>query len=384
MIEILFLLLPLAFYSGWKASKKNNVKQCVKANRLADDYIKGVNYLLSEKPDKALEVFIHHPDVDEYTAETYLLLGNMFRNRGEIERALRLHQSLIARSSLNKDQKVAVMFALGEDYFAAGMLDRAESVFQELLTIVPSEVNACASLRQIYEQTHEWEKAINVTHSICLKKKKLPAIYQRRIAHYYCEIADQEMELGNLHRVEECLLKAHKHYKDLARIMVLQANLFERKQDYKKAFKFYRKALACDSRLLSYLYCKITQVAEKIGKKNELEAILFALYRQDSRVLAYLLELLKTDAFDTKSTDFLMDDLKNKKLDIYSISQSIDILQRKKSLSVEDETLSLIKQALDHYQQGKVAFQCQHCGYQMQEYLWHCPACFQWDKISHT
>jgi len=384
MIEILFLLLPLAFYSGWKASKKNNVKQCVKANRLADDYVKGVNYLLSEKPDKALEIFIHHPDVDEYTVETYLLLGNMFRNRGEIERALRLHQSLIARSSLNKDQKVAVMLALGEDYFAAGMLDRAESVFQELLILMPSEVNACASLRQIYEQTHEWEKAINVTRSICLKKKKLPAIYQRRIAHYYCEIADKEMERGNLHKVEACLVKAYKHCKNLARVMVLQANLFERKQDYKKAFKFYKKALASDSRLLSHLFCKIMKVAERIGRKNELKDILFALYRQDSSVLAYLLELLKVEVFDAKVMGFLVDDLKNKKLDIYSISQSIAILQRKESFSAEDDSLSLIKQALDHYQQGKAVFQCQNCGYQMQEYFWHCPACFQWDKITHV
>jgi lipopolysaccharide biosynthesis regulator YciM len=129
MIEILYLLLPLAFYSGWKAAKKNNIKQCIKSNKLADDYVKGVNYLLSEKPDKALEVFINHPDVDEYTAETYLLLGNMFRNRGELDRALCLHQNLMARSSLSKDQKESVMFSLGEDYLAAGMLDRAESVF---------------------------------------------------------------------------------------------------------------------------------------------------------------------------------------------------------------------------------------------------------------
>jgi lipopolysaccharide biosynthesis regulator YciM len=382
MIEILFLLLPLAFYSGWKASKKNNVKQCVKANKLADDYVKGVNYLLSEKPDKALEVFIHHPDVDEYTVETYLLLGNMFRNRGEIERALRLHENLIARSSLNKDQKSAAMFALGEDYFAAGMLDRAEAVFQELLTTMPRDVNACASLRKIYEQTHEWEKAINVTRSICVKKKILPAIYQRRIAHYYCEIADQEMERGNLHRVEDCLVKAYKHYKDLSRVMVLQGNLFERKKNYKKAFKFYRKALASDSRLLSYLFPKITKVAERIGQRNEFEKVLFELYRQDSSVLAYLLKQLKVDLFTDKATGFLVDDLKNKKLDIYSISQSIDILQQQQQSFVENERLLLIKRALDHYLEDKAAFQCQNCGYQMQQYLWRCPACFHWDKIS--
>jgi lipopolysaccharide biosynthesis regulator YciM len=382
MIEILFLLLPLAFYSGWRAANKNNLKQCEKTNKLSDDYVKGVNYLLSEKPDKALEVFINHPDVDEYTAETYLLLGNMFRNRGEVDRALRLHQNLMARSSLNQDQKSAVMFALGEDYSAAGMLDRAEGVFQELLNTGSNDVIACAPLRQIYEQTHEWEKAIHVTN--CLKRKKLPIAYQKLIAHYYCEMADQEMVQGNLHRVEEFIGKAYQSYKESARVMVLKASLFERKKDYKKAFKFYLHALKRDSRLLAPLFLIVVDVAERVGYLKKLEAVLFKLYHDDDNVLAYLLELLQMNTFESMSADFLKNDLKNKKLDIYSIRQSIDFLQNDNSSRSEDESLCLIKDALDHYLQDKAMFQCQNCGYQMQHYLWRCPACYQWDKVSHT
>jgi lipopolysaccharide biosynthesis regulator YciM len=282
------LIITVGFYSGWRAAKKNNLKQCKASNKLSDEYVKGVNYLLNEKPDKALEVFINHPDVDEYTAETYLLLGNMFRNRGEVDRALRLHQNLMARSSLNKDQKLAVMFALGKDYFAAGMLDRAEGVFQELLNTGSNDVLACAPLRQIYEQTHEWEKAIKVTN--CLKTKKLPITYQKLIAHYYCEMADQEMVLGNLHRVGEYIEKAYKSYKESARVMVLKADLFERKKDYKKAFQFYLQALKRDSRLLAPLFLKIVNVAKRVGRTKKLEGVLFKLYQHDNNVLAYLLE----------------------------------------------------------------------------------------------
>lgn len=381
MIEILFLLLPLAFYSGWRSAKKNNVKQCAESNKLADDYVKGVNYLLSEKPDKALEVFINHPDVDEYTAETYLLLGNMFRNRGEVDRALRLHQNLMARSSLNKDQKAAVMFALGEDYSAAGMLDRAEGVFQELLNTAPRGVKACVPLRQIYEQTHEWEKAIKAT--TCLKQKKLPIIYQKLIAHYYCEMADTEMEQGNLHRVEDYIAKAYKSYKRSARVMVLQADLQERKKNYKQAFKLYLKALINDTHLLTHLFEKIVKVAKKTGQIKEFEVVLFELYGSDDSVLAYLLALVGLDSSTHIATDFLLEDLKSKNLDIYSISKAIEILQTNKDCS-ENEKLSLIKVALDHYLQGKGAFQCLNCGYQMQDYLWRCPACYQWDKVSHA
>jgi lipopolysaccharide biosynthesis regulator YciM len=381
MIEILFLLLPLAFYSGWRAAKKNNLKQWAESNKLADDYVKGVNYLLSEKPDKALEVFINHPDVDEYTAETYLLLGNMFRNRGEVDRALRLHQNLMARSSLSKAQRAAVMFALGEDYYAAGMLDRAEGVFQELLNTAPGGESACVPLRQIYEQTHEWKKAIDVT--TCLKQRKIPITCQKLIAHYYCEMADVEMELGNLHRVGEYIAKAYKSYKKSARVMVLQADLEERKKNYKKALKLYLKALMNDIHLLAHLFGKITKVVKKTGQIKEFEVILFELYGRDDSVLAYLLELIGLNISTHIATDFLLEDLKTKKLNIYSISNSINILQNKEECS-ESEKLALIKLALDHYLQGKATFQCLNCGYQMQDYLWRCPACYQWDKVSHA
>lgn len=382
MIEILYLLLPLAFYSGWKAARKNNIKQCLQSNKLADNYVKGVNYLLSEKPDKALEVFINHPDVDEYTAETYLLLGNMFRNRGEVDRALQLHQNLMARSSLNKAQKSSVMFALGEDYLAAGMLDRAESVFQELLSSEPENVHACVPLRRIYEQTHEWEKAIKATQ--CLETKKLPIACQKLIAHYYCEMADREMMLGKLHRVEEYISKANKNYKESARVMTLQADLLERKQNHKKAFHFYLKALKRDSRLLVPLFKKIMKIATKIGQTKKLEQLLLQLYRKDSSVLACLLELVLSNTSTNISIDFLLDDLKTKKLDIDSIIKSIYILQQNEELCLENEKLPLIQFALENYLQGRAGFQCQNCGYQMQDYLWRCPACSQWDTVSYA
>lgn len=379
MIEVLFLLLPLAFYSGWRAAKKKDTKLFVESNKLADDYVKGVNYLLSEKPDKALEVFINHPDVDEYTAETYLLLGNMFRNRGEVDRALRLHQNLMARSSLNKAQRSLVMFALGEDYLAAGMLDRAESVFQELLNTSPNDVDACVPLRRIYEQTHEWEKAIHATN--CLKKKKLPANYQSLVAHYYCELAEQEMLQGNLHKVDEYITKAEKSYKNSARVMVLQADLWERKKNYKKAIRLYIKAIKQDSRLLAPLFNKVSKVSLEAVQDNELEAFLQGLYERDESVLAYLLELKIRNASET---DFVKGDLKNKRLDVYSIVKSIDVLQSLPEEFPEYERLGLLKQALNNHLQGKAAFQCQNCGYKMQGYLWRCPACYQWDVVSHA
>ena len=163
MVELIYLLLPLAFYSGWRAARKSFDKNEQKNKQLSGHFVKGVNFLLNEEPDKALEVFLNYPDIDEYTAETYHLLGNMFRDRGQVDRALRVHQNLIGRSNLDSEQKQKAMFSLGKDYFAAGMLDRAESVFTELLNnkslskqILKESI--CDSLRTIYEQLRNGTK----------------------------------------------------------------------------------------------------------------------------------------------------------------------------------------------------------------------------------
>jgi lipopolysaccharide biosynthesis regulator YciM len=203
MVEILLLLLPLFFFAGWRASRRKLIKTQRKQQQLSGHFVKGVNFLLSEEPDKALEVFLNYPDIDEYTAETFQLLGDSFRNRGEVDRALRVHQNLIARTNLQPQQKQKAMFSLGEDFYAAGMLDRAEGVFQELLANAQankhiSKAAVCSSLRTIYEQTQEWEKAINATDCYKKSNKKngssTPELNsQALVAHYYCELADEAL-----------------------------------------------------------------------------------------------------------------------------------------------------------------------------------------------
>ena len=236
MTELLFLLLPLAFYSGWQAARGHHQNHNKNKQKDTSKYfVKGINYLLDEQPDKALEFFLNDSAIDEYTAETFLLLGNSFRNRGEIDRALRVHQNLIARPKLSKKQKEAAMMALGKDFFAAGLLDKAEHVFQELLAHNPKDVNeACLNLQGIYEQLKDWEKAIQVTKCIDSSKN----INQARItAHYYCELASQELENGNLYLVDNYLKKAKKVYKDLPRINIIWGDIEAHQENYYKAIK---------------------------------------------------------------------------------------------------------------------------------------------------
>ena len=157
MVDTLWLLLlPLAAGSGWWAAKRDQKRQ-KKTGRydLPSAYFKGLNFLLNEQPDKAIEVFLKVLEIDSETVEMHLALGSLFRRRGEIERATRIHKNLIARPNLNKLQREQALFELGQDYFKAGLLDRAESLFLELLEVDQHSEQAFVHLLQIYEQEKE-------------------------------------------------------------------------------------------------------------------------------------------------------------------------------------------------------------------------------------
>ncbi len=403
MVEILFLLLPLAFYSGWRAARKNYRKQQQQQCQLSDSFVKGVNYLLSEQPDKALEVFLDYPDIDEYTVETYQLLGNMFRGRGEVDRALRVHQNLIARPNLNPEQKEKAMFALGEDFLAAGMMDRAEGVFQELLDNISktkqvSKSAVCRSLRCIYEQTQEWNKAIEATQ--CIQKQGGAADEHDReqvgnpalIAHYYCELADEALHQGNLHHVEKLMDKAKKAHKQSTRLMSLQGDVAYHQQDYKLALKYYLAAIKLDSRLLSMLFNKLERSANQAGSMRSLQKDLLKLYKknQDKSLFEVLMVLAKKYPNSDAGIDQLIEsELNDRKLNIESIYKATEYISKNidevKHHGINAKKgLDLTHQALGNYLQGLPKFSCEHCGYKLHNYMWRCPACQQWDTINHA
>ena len=394
MVELLFLLLPLAFYSGWRTARKSFKNNHNKQRQLSGHFVKGVNYLLSEEPDKALEVFLNYPDIDEYTAETYQLLGNMFRNRGEVDRALRVHQNLIARANLNNEQKQKAMFSLGKDFFSAGMLDRAESVFQELLNnaelskTIP-KTSICSALRTIYEQTQEWEKAIESTDCSSGKiliKSNDNISSSKLIAHYYCELADEALSAGNLHEVDRVMKKAKTSYKQSTRIMCLEGDVDYHQKQYSKALKQYLLAIKTDSRLLSMLSKKIEHCASETDAFPSLQKNLISIYEKtkDKSVFEAILGYSQQYSASKQIDDLIESELTQTKLNIESIHKASSYISMQAGSISHAEGLSLINKSLSNYLQGIPAFRCEHCGYKMHDYLWRCPACHQWDTIDHA
>ncbi len=380
MLELLFLLLPLAFLSGWQTAKKRYTRAQSQKRQLSDNLVKGINFLLDEQPDKALEVFLSHPEIDEYTAETYLLLGNMFRNRGEVDRALRVHQNLISRPSLAKEQKVAAMLAYGEDFFAAGMLDRAEGVFNELIKNNSGDMQACGTLRSIYEQLQDWDKAIEV--SLCAEKQT-GTDHSRIIAHYYCELAEQEFDKGNIHLVEEYIKSAQKSHKKSNRVLVLQGDLESRKNKPGAALKYYQKAVNNDSRLVGLLDKKLIEATRQLGDIENLCDFLKKLLgkTEDQKILEYWAGLTLRYGQDKHPAEALEEEVK-KYPSTRALLDLIKLWKLNQESALSLQRLDLLEQVLEQHLKTQTEFQCHHCGYKMNDFLWRCPACHHWDTVA--
>ena len=381
MNELLFLLLPLAFYSGWRASGKSLKAAPQEKRQLSDNFVKGVNFLLNEEPDKALDVFLNRPEIDEYTAETYLLLGNLFRNRGEVDRALSVHQNLIGRASLNREQKSVTMLALGKDFLAAGMMDRAEQVFTEILqdTTSKNSEDAREALRNIYEQTQEWQKAIAV-----MEVSKLPADNKLHnvVANYYCELAEVALNTGHLQEANEQLSYAKKSSNSSTRIKVITARIHSLQKEHAEASVLYLSAAQEAPRLLGTIYQPLIDSYQNTGMLSQLQDELFAIFIEysDVKVLEYTLRLSIEMGPSDKIKEQLPNILESKQLNIRTIKQAVSLYCERPEMGVEN-SLPMFHAALDNHLSSQPGFQCSYCGYKMHDFLWRCPACNTWDEV---
>ena len=188
----LLLLLPLAAVSGWFAARQDQRYKSRKCGAdIPSDYFKGLNLLLNEQPDKAIEVFIKVLEVDTETVETHLMLGNLFRRRGEIERATRIHQNLIARPKLDRYQRSQALFELAQDYLKAGLLDRAENLLLEYAEVEKDSEPALRQLLYVYQQEKEWNQAIATAKRLA---KASGESTDEMIANFLCEQAVEEID----------------------------------------------------------------------------------------------------------------------------------------------------------------------------------------------
>jgi lipopolysaccharide biosynthesis regulator YciM len=201
------MLLPLAALSGWVIGRRGGERHSdSQVSKLSTTYFRGLNYLLNEQPDKAIELFLHIAELDKDTFETQVALGHLFRRRGEVDRAIRLHQALVQRHDLNDAQKVQALLALGEDYMRSGLLDRAETVFSDLAKIDQRAPQALKHLIGIYQSERDWTKAIeNASRFEAATGEPMGKL----IAQFECELADRQRAAGEVAAARASIARAY-------------------------------------------------------------------------------------------------------------------------------------------------------------------------------
>ena len=268
MIHMRPLLLPAAAWSGWWIASRNYAnKEKQTGHHFSREYVVGLNYLLNEQPDKAVDVFIRLLEVDSDTVETHLALGSLFRRRGEVDRAIRIHQNLIARPQLSLLQRKEALMALGQDYMSAGVFDRAERIFIEVVELGGSrEVSSLHGLLAIYQQEKAWEKALDI-----IKKLEVSTgnSLHSQAAHYHCEIANHALKTNAYDKAHTAIRQALAIDKLSVRASLMLANFEIKNGRYKQAIRALKNVIEQDAEFLTEIIEPLVHCHRELDAMDE-------------------------------------------------------------------------------------------------------------------
>jgi lipopolysaccharide biosynthesis regulator YciM len=307
-----------------------------------------------------------------------MALGNLFRRRGEVERAIRIHQNLIARPSLNREQRAQSLLELGQDYMRAGLFDRAENLFVELAETKLYSNQALSNLLEIYQQEKDWQRCLEVAAQLGNHKD---LALRMQTAHYHCELAQQALRSHNFSLAEEYLKKAQQADRTAVRPSILQGDMLRDRGDYKGAIATYQRIEEQDAAYLPEVIAGMQACYLALGRRRELTEYLHSLYQRHhgSTVMLALTDLMLEDQGREQTVDFVMRHLSGRP-DLRVLDRLIELnLQRE--AQHPQETLQILKGTVRQLLSTQPVYQCEHCGFGLKRLHWRCPSCKSWSSI---
>jgi lipopolysaccharide biosynthesis regulator YciM len=378
MIELEYwhlLFLPLFFVLGWAAARID-IRHLVKESRaLPRSYFRGLNFLLNEQPDRAIESFVEAVRVDPETVELHFALGSLFRRRGETERAIRMHQSLIDRDDLPQDLKLQALSELGQDYLKAGLLDRAEEIFDRLRES-PRAEDAKRNLLEIYQLEKDWEKAIAIA-------AELPDFAsQKEVAEYYCELAAAEMIRSHPDAATEHLKSALERNRKCVRASLLQGDIAVQQERVAEAIACWQRIEQQDPTYLALVAKRLLEAFRKLERRDEGLLLLRGyLERYPSLDLLDVVFQLVLECEGAEAAYALVRDELRRNPTLLGFDKLIEA----RSLISPPESradLDLAKGIVQGYTRRLARFRCDNCGFKARQFYWRCPACGGWETYS--
>ena len=375
---LIILLLIAAAVLGWLLARWGwRSRRDPRYKFVSAEYFKGLNFLLNEQPDKALEVFIRVAEVDSETVETHFALGSLFRRRGEVDRAIRIHQNLIARPNLSRDQRAQALFELAQDYLRAGLLDRAESLLLELLDTPNHTDPALRSLISLYEQQKDWEQAIAMRRRL---QSYTGASQEETIAQYYCELAQAALVSKDATLSRRLLKRAQSHDPGSVRADLLLAQMEENDQHWARSQQHYQRVLEHEIRYATEVLPALARVTRQINGQATLEAVMGKLRSDNPKAAGYLAiaaildPQLNNPVARACVTDYLRTEPSLRGL----YEMFVSFAERSGVSQIAD--LEPLQIAVRNLLQTGPRYRCEECGFRSKTLYWQCPGCKTWNR----
>jgi lipopolysaccharide biosynthesis regulator YciM len=369
------LAIPIFFSLGWIAARVD-IKQLISESRsLPSGYFKGLNFLLNEQPDKAIDAFIEVVKLDPETIELHFALGNLFRRRGETERAIRIHQNLLARPDMALEYQIHAQYELGQDYLKAGLLDRAEEAFNKLVETQYS-AQARRALLEIYQREKEWKRAIDAATAL---QDSGAGSRQKEIAQFYCELAQDELVHTHPDAALEMLEKALAADRKNVRAMMLMGDAHLAKGNIEGALLTWRRVEQQSVPHVALVAQRLMDGYKAVGRPQEGVNLLKSYLAEASSI--DLIEVVFKATLELNGVD-AANQLVSDELRRTPTLLGLDKLLEARLLNAAPEVrpeLSLVKNLVHGYAQKLARYQCSHCGFKARQFYWQCPGCSQWE-----
>jgi len=378
-LSLLFFLLPVAAFSGWMLGRRGGERTSgARVSELSTSYFRGLNYLLNEQQDKAIEVFLKLAEINRDTVETHLALGNLFRRRGEVDRAIRVHQHLIARPNLSQEEKTVALLELGEDYMRAGLLDRAETLFTDLVAMDALAPSALKHLISIYQHERDWDKAIDHARRL---EKAIGESQGSTIAQFYCELAEQARAQGARDDARARVADAFAAEADCVRASMIEGHIESSAGHLDAAIRAFERVAEQDVDYVPEILSPLLDCYARAQRMQRAEEFLLDIterYQGVSPVLA-LAKLYATTRGEVAAVEFLNRILRQRP-SVRALMALIDVNLHTASGDARENFL-ILRDLTRNLVEGKAMYRCNRCGFGAKAHHWQCPSCKTWGSV---
>jgi len=366
---------PVFFGLGWLAARIDIKHLLTESRRVPRSYFTGLNFLLNEQPDKAIEAFTEVVKVDPETVELHFALGSLFRRRGETERAIRMHKNLLDRSDLGQDQRVMALYELGQDYLKAGLLDRAEEMFKRLAE-GPYRGTALKNLLEIYQQEKDWEKAIETAREF---ERDSGQSWQKEIANFYCELAAAEINHSRNDRARAYLDEALRASRRCVRASILLGDIEAAAGDHQAAVEAWKRVETQNPAYLALVAQRLLKSFQAIGQTEQgLTLLRGYLAAHPSLDLLDVVFQLSIDAKGPQAAYELVRDELRRNPTLLGLDRLLEA-QLLTAPAERRPDLEMVRGLVHGHTRKLARYRCESCGFRARQFYWQCPACGGWE-----